>query len=154
MSTTTNMGIELIDGSDYISPDPINNGFTKLDVLGVDYIVENGTSGEWWYRKWNSGRAECGIDDKSFGDVAHTNAWGGLYTSSNMSWGAYPFAFKNRPFVSISFNSNSSGSTHSSFVVYTSSTSIDNAPKFAIADPNSGTAKGAKFSIYVTGWFK
>lgn len=153
MSSTTNMGIELIDSSDYISPDPINNGFSKLDALGVDYIVEQGTSGEWWYRKWNSGRAECGIDNKSFGNVDHNNAWGGLYTSNHMSWGAYPFAFKSRPFVSISFNSNSTN-THSSFVVYNSTTSTTTAPKFSIADPNTGTANNAYFSINVSGWYK
>ena len=27
--------------------------------LGVDYMVEEGTSGIWTYRKWNSGIAEC-----------------------------------------------------------------------------------------------
>ena len=27
--------------------------------LGVDYIVEQGTSGIWTYEKWNSGKAAC-----------------------------------------------------------------------------------------------
>ena len=27
--------------------------------LGVDYIVEQGTSGRWTYEKWNSGKAAC-----------------------------------------------------------------------------------------------
>lgn len=27
--------------------------------LGVDYIVEQGTSGIWTYEKWNSGKAVC-----------------------------------------------------------------------------------------------
>lgn len=31
-----------------------------LEALGInDYIVEQGTSGNWTYRKWNSGIAEC-----------------------------------------------------------------------------------------------
>lgn len=30
-----------------------------LSKLGVDFIVEEGTSGNWYYRKWNSGFAEC-----------------------------------------------------------------------------------------------
>lgn len=35
-----------------------------LDALKVDYIVEQGTSGIWTYRKWSSGMAEawCRID--------------------------------------------------------------------------------------------
>lgn len=154
MSTTTNLGIELINGSDYISPDPINNGFTTLDKLGVDYIVEQGTSGEWWYRKWNSGRAECGIDNKSFGNVDHKNPAGGLYSSGQLSWGNYPFSFKSRPFVTISFNGTTSGTVHTSYVSYSSTTSADTAPKFVLMDPNSGTAQGAYFSISVSGWYK
>ena len=30
-----------------------------LSKLGVVFIVEEGTSGNWYYRKWNSGFAEC-----------------------------------------------------------------------------------------------
>lgn len=30
-----------------------------LPPKGVDYVVEEGTSGIWTYRKWNSGIAEC-----------------------------------------------------------------------------------------------
>lgn len=30
-----------------------------LEALSVDYVVEEGTSGIWTYRKWNSGIAEC-----------------------------------------------------------------------------------------------
>lgn len=30
-----------------------------LPNASVDYIVEQGTSGGWTYRKWNSGKAEC-----------------------------------------------------------------------------------------------
>ena len=30
-----------------------------LPSVAVDYIVEQGTSGIWTYRKWNSGIAEC-----------------------------------------------------------------------------------------------
>ena len=30
-----------------------------LNAIKVDYIVEQGTSGGWTYRKWNSGIAEC-----------------------------------------------------------------------------------------------
>lgn len=30
-----------------------------LNTQAVDYVVEQGTSGIWTYRKWNSGLAEC-----------------------------------------------------------------------------------------------
>ena len=33
----------------------------KLGLI-ADYVVEEGTSGEWTYRKWASGIAECWVD--------------------------------------------------------------------------------------------
>ena len=36
---------------------------TKL--MGIDFIVEQGTNGIWTYRKWNSGVAECWCTDSS-----------------------------------------------------------------------------------------
>lgn len=36
-----------------------NLGVTAMNLGIKDYIVEQGTSGDWKYRKWNSGIAEC-----------------------------------------------------------------------------------------------
>lgn len=47
------------DGSNAIS---IGNGSTTINFNGnemADFVVEQGTSGVWTYRKWNSGIAEC-----------------------------------------------------------------------------------------------
>ena len=148
-----NMGLTDIDPSDYVSPDTINNNFKKLDALGLDYIVESGYSGEWWYRKWKSGRAECGIDYKNFGSVAHTTPWKSLFISSQRDFGAYPFAFASRPFTSISFESASNGE-HDSYISYVSTNSMTTSPKFVLVDPNSGTADSACFGIYVCGRYK
>ena len=74
MSNTTHMNIQLINSSDFVDPSVINNGFQKLDALGIDYVIESGTSGEWWYRKWKSGRADCGIDSHTF-PTSNMNAW-------------------------------------------------------------------------------
>lgn len=150
---TDNMGLVSIDSSDYVSPTDINNNFKKLDVLGLDYVVESGKSGEWWYRKWKSGRMECGIDDKNFGNVAHTIKWSSMYTSPQLNFGAYPFAFASRPFTTITFQSNTGGE-HVSYVSYVSSTSTTTSPKFVLVDPNSGTANSAHFGIYVVGRYK
>ena len=153
MATTTNLGLAKINASDYISPEPINAAFDILDRLGVDYVVEQGKSGEWWYRKWNSGRAECGIDNKNFGDMAHTRKWGGMFVSTQKSFGNYPFAFASRPFTVISFQSTTTG-TYSSYVAQSNTQSVTEAPKFYLVDPNSGTALGATFGIYVCGRYK
>lgn len=151
MAITDNLGMTLINSSDYVSPDPINTNFETLDALGLDYITEQGTSGEWWYRKWKSGRAECGIDDKSFGNVAHTTAWGSMYHSAAMSFGAYPFSFASRPFTSISFQN---ADEHYSYVATGGSNSTTLSPSFYLCDPYSKTANNCHFGIYVCGRYK
>lgn len=157
MSTTTNMGIELIDGSDYISPDPINNGFTKLDALGVDYIVETGTNGEWWYRKWNSGRAECGIDSKRF-DTGTSHDWASnWYLYGPLSWGTYPFAFASAPMATVIFRYEDNGATGALIHMHAmdgGSSMLTTAPKFSLADPVQKEYKNPVCGIYVTGRYK
>lgn len=149
-----NLGLSYINGSDYVSPTPINNNFKKLDELGLDYIVLTGYSGEWWFRKWKSGRAECGIDYKSFGNVDHTNPWASWFTSAPLSFGAYPFAFSVRPFTSISFESTGGTVSHNSYISLITNSSTTISPQFRLVDPRSDTAVDAHFGIYVCGRYK
>lgn len=62
----------------------------------ADYVVEQGTSGIWTYRKWNSGLAECwGIYTTT---SACTKAWGTLFYSDTLAPRInYPFTFTVRP---------------------------------------------------------
>lgn len=150
---TKNLALETIDPSDYVSPDTINNNFNRVDALGVDYVVEAGYSGEWWYRKWKSGRAECGIDDKMFDNWDRTGAWGALYRSSARSFGAYPFAFKVRPYVGISQNSIDGGYL-GGYIFYLPSDSTTTSPAFMSVDSVSSTMGHPHFGIYVVGRYK
>lgn len=51
-----------------------------LDALKVDYIIEEGTSGIWTYRKWASGIAECWCITTPTSIPASTWAtWGSVY---------------------------------------------------------------------------
>lgn len=50
-----------------------------LPSVAVDYVVEQGTSGIWTYRKWNSGIAECWGYKSVSGSFS---AWGAWYTFS------------------------------------------------------------------------
>ena len=59
MAKTSNLSLNLLNGADFVDYTALNTIFESLDALGLDYIVEQGVSGEWWYRKWKSGRAEC-----------------------------------------------------------------------------------------------
>ena len=63
-----------------------------------DYIVEQGTSGIWTYRKWKSGIAEC---------------WGNQDQTVTVEYGVYvplqialPFAFAETPIVNVNFGVN------------------------------------------------
>lgn len=71
--------------------------YTVLDSAFVkDYIVDQGTSGIWTYRKWNSGLAECwGVYTMT---SAATKTWGSLYYSDTLAPRInYPFTFTSRP---------------------------------------------------------
>ena len=130
--STTNLSLETIDSSDYISPDPINSNFEILDALGVDYVTSAGTSGSWWYRKWKSGRAECGIDYKSFGTISCNTAYASLYKYGTMlSFGSYPFTFSSTPMAVISPRY-WTGSSNNLIVKYVRSSSTTSSPKFDV----------------------
>lgn len=43
----------------FVDPEEYSTLKNDVDTLKSDYIVEQGTSGDWYYRKWNSGIAEC-----------------------------------------------------------------------------------------------
>ena len=55
---TTNLSLNTVNSSDLISPEPFNSNFEIIDNMGLDYIVDQGKSGEWYYRKWKSGIGE------------------------------------------------------------------------------------------------
>ena len=57
-----------------------------LDDLGADYIVEQGISGDWRYRKWTSGLAECWGEVTARASI--TDAIGAMYmkVTDYFSW--------------------------------------------------------------------
>lgn len=152
---TKNLGLDTINSSDYVSPTPINNNMEKIDKLGVDYVVEKGKSGEWWYRKWNSGRAECGIDFKQFGEITNwTQVGNQAFITSDMSFGSYPFSFSSRPFAMISFEGDLNSSRRGSVCAMKHSTSTTLSPSFFILDFGNKEAIKPMCGIYVCGWYK
>ena len=71
------------------------------DYQVADYVVEEGTSGIWRYRKWASGIAECwGRSDSVTKSIA--TEWGTLFTHDNaIPSYEYPFTFASMPVLSI-----------------------------------------------------
>lgn len=153
---TANLGLEVINSSDYVSPTPINNNMKKIDALGIDYITEKGTSGEWWYRKWASGRAECGIDSKQFGEQTMiVIAEGGeIFRTPDLSFGSYPFAFAARPNTIIMFEGDSNWDGRASFICIRHSTSTTLSPNFYVADFDRTHNMKPMCGIYVCGRYK
>lgn len=67
----------------------------------ADYIVEQGTSNGWTYRKWNSGVAECWSDLSV--STACSTAVGNWYRTAELAVGAYPFTFTAIPNLQMTF---------------------------------------------------
>lgn len=152
---TKNLNLPQFDGSDYISVDPFNDAFAKLDKLGIDYVVESGKVGEWWYRKWNSGRAECGIDNKEFPRQTMAN-WGTskeLFMTPATSVGAFPIQFKSIPTVVINFVKDKAFGGRGCFVINYGDTTTTTGPRVSMIDPKKADAQ-LVFAIFVTGWYK
>lgn len=73
-----------------------------------NYITAEGDSGDWHYRKWNNGWAECWATiNKS--SVPMTQQWGGVYESTSAYYFTYPFTFAEKPWWVVSANESSGG---------------------------------------------
>ena len=80
----------------------------------ADYVVEQGVSGMWTYRKWNSGLAECwGTSSEVTVSSSQWSAWGGVYCASNVIPSYYyPITFTAVPMLQITYRAISMGGMH------------------------------------------
>ena len=92
MALSPNLNLVEIQSSDYVSPKDIDDNFKTIDKLGLDYITDQGVSGNWTYRKWKSGFAECWARH----DFAATTASGHLQSGVR-----FPFSFSSSPVVTM-----------------------------------------------------
>ena len=128
-----------------------------LDVAGdmrvdgsplADFVIQQGTSGIWNYRKWKSGTAEC-WGQYSF-TTAISTAWGVLYESGAIALPNFPFTFAEIPHVHIS----TENSNYAMFVERGSSSSWSttiNPGKIFAVRPNTVPSATYKVSIYAIG---
>ena len=115
-----------------------------------DYIVEEGTSGIWTYRKWASGIAECwGIYSYN---TAISSTWGNAYEGSKAGHQSYPFTFIERPFeIGLLFSKGNVGHWTEQFETNSASESGTYHP----VRPNSMSASSAfELHLYVKGFWK
>ncbi len=81
-----------------------------LDALKADYVIAQGTSGIWKYRKWNSGVYECfGTQTESIAVNISSPGYGG-YRTNALSIPAFPITFAVAPTVTATVGSGSQGS--------------------------------------------
>lgn len=137
------------------------NGISIQDILsklGVNYIVEQGTTGKWTWRKWSNGTAEMWAvfdTDKLIID----EAWGSLYFGTwmrsdvNAAARKYPFAFVSTPTINVTYMSGGADA----WLVSLFSTSDDlltGVPAYALARPNQITINYPRIGYYVVGKYK
>lgn len=149
MAKTPNLGLNLLNGADFVDYTALNTIFETLDELGLDYVVEQGVSGEWWYRKWKSGRAECGIDDHNAGDQ-EIIAWNWLWMSHFISISNWPVTFKGRPgfHVSVNWTGDNRGD------VWATSEWTESGLKVALTTSSNNPVKQCHLSVYMHGVWK
>lgn len=138
-----NMSIQLKDSS--------NNNLYPIPPN--DYIVDQGTSGIWTYRKWDSGVAECWCADTGFTNI--TSAWGstGLYTNGpDPISRSYPTGF----FIVAPSCVGSFETTGYNYWVLAGSTlgSKDATQQWQLCRPSSQGDVGYRLNVYAKGKWK
>lgn len=125
---------------------------------GADYVIAQGKTGAWTWRKWSSGVAEMwsvfGTDKLSI-----SSAWGSLYygtwmdLAQNVTARKYPFSFVEAPSVTASYSSGDKDA----WLISTFKASDDpltRAPAYALARPTAATILTPRISYYVVGRYK
>lgn len=139
------------------------NGISIQDILsklGVDYIVKQGTTGKWTWRKWTSGIAEmwATFDAPSLTMTAQT--WGALYTASwmglevNKAARQYPFAFVENPVVSATPTVGSGNIWLATNTENDIGTRLTHAPAYQCVRASDATVNSPQISYYVVGKYK
>lgn len=156
-SGKTSIGNSVESSSSYSTSNSGPSG-PSVSGVGADYVVAQGTTGKWAWRKWASGVAEMwavfGTDT-----LAIDEAWGSLYFGTwmrsdvNAAARKYPFSFTEEPTVTASYM----GGSGDAWLVSLFSTSDDlltGAPAYALARPNPATVVKPRISYYVVGKYK
>lgn len=84
--------------ADSVETDKIAAASYYLGETALDSVVASGSSGNWWYVKYNSGLAICTLL-RDTGGINVGTTWGSIYGTPNDAITAisYPFAFTYKP---------------------------------------------------------
>lgn len=120
-------------------------------VVGADYVVEQGTSGIWTYRKWESGIVEC-WGALSCSNIAVESAWGGVYESTGRRLAFPDGVFTAAPdYCSITYGG---GSEAALSIEIDSEPTASQTQRFYFTRGSSATITSAKVQIHAIGRWK
>lgn len=124
-----------------------------LQRLGLisDWVVEQGTSGIWTYRKWNSGIAECW--GRTYYKVTSNSAWGNLYEGQPGKYENYPNGlFIETPNLTVS--NDYAGYTTCGSEIYTGHSASRTPTIYGLRSSDSSVNLNAAFNMYARGLWK
>lgn len=139
------------------------NGISIRDILsklGVDYIVEQGLTGKWMWRKWVSGVAEMWATFDTPSLTMTSQTWGPLYTASWMGLAVnkkareYPFAFIENPIVSATPTVGSGNIWLATNTENDTGTRLTHAPAYQCVRGSDAIVDSPQISYYVVGRYK
>lgn len=139
------------------------NGISIRDILsklGVDYIVEQGLTGKWMWRKWVSGVAEMWATFDAPSLTMTSQTWGPLYTASwmglevNKKAREYPFAFIANPIVSATPTVGSGNIWLATNTENDTGTRLTHAPAYQCVRGSDAIVDSPQISYYVVGRYK
>lgn len=116
----------------------------------TDFIIEQGASGDWFYRKWNSGIVECWLRKNVYGNC--NTAWGSMYISEFSSEAVpYPFEFTSIPVETVTVKAGG----WSVFVYTVAENTATTTGEYKVARPAVAVSPfNARYSFYVIGNLK
>lgn len=156
-SGKTSVGNSVESGSSYNTSD---SGPSGSSGVGADYVVAQGGTGKWTWRKWASGIAEmwATFDSPSLDMTSQT--WGALYTASWMSLAVnkaarqYPFPFVANPAVSAAPTVKSGNVWLATNAENDAGTRLTHAPAYQCVRASDATVDSPQISYYVVGRYK
>ena len=128
--------------------------------VGVDYVIDQGTTGKWTWRKWASGIAEMWATFDTGKLEMTSQTWGALYTASwmglavNKEARAYPFAFVANPIVSATPTVGSGNIWLATNTENDLGTRLTHAPAYQCVRASDATVNNPQISYYVMGKYK
>ena len=158
-SGKTSVGNSVESGSSYNTSDSGPSGSSTSGV-GADYVVAQGGTGKWTWRKWASGIAEMWATFDVGELEMKTQTWGALYTASwmglaeNKAARQYPFPFIANPVVSATPTVGSGNIWLATNTENDTGTRLTHAPAYQCVRASDATVNSPQISYYVVGRYK